>query len=304
MPQKPEHCSETTQKKTEFPVQSDKPFTSLTCSIDRADSYKRRPRTASKHHNNMNRKSQFYRCALPVLTCLSLVTPKIAFSTVVGNAKASNGQVLSELVRTGISDHDSRSYWNCSIAGNTATKNLHVRFWRSGDGFSGHHRLSWQSVSHDQLLLTVQDQSFSLTSISFDTADDPKTLFAQDSTGAAVTCEWSGPLRGSLNTEIQFDEAADLLESQLTSAESNKWACTIINKYGNESTLSLTFAQSGIGVQDQNTNFLWFVDRRYNVLLSFAQETKVLRNIQFFSDETKDDRFVAYELSDQIECRT
>lgn len=216
---------------------------------------------------------------------------------------SANADALNHQVTTGSVPEDHESWWTCSIDSEPKVSQLHLRFWQTGEGFSGHHAMTWEAVSASAINITIGSNTFQLSDLLFSTGPDGNEYFlATDADQSRVECVWSGPRRDQVESTVQLDQGSHLLESQLIAGTNYTWSCTVNNGDGQLTEQQLQFNHNGIGVSDENDNFSWFVDSRFNVVLSFRDEVAVLRNIHFDSALEKDDTFEADKLAEHMSC--
>jgi len=216
---------------------------------------------------------------------------------------ATSKTVIENWIQTGVIANDSRSYWNCKVNSDPQVDNLHVRFWKDGSGHSGHHQFQWTANSATSINISIKSRQMNLTEFSFELNDgNPNAFHAIDADGSVINCEWSGPPRNNVLDYAQFDQGESLLAQQLKLNNPDYWLCSDTKSDGTMTQKNWRFNTNGIGMENDQTAFLWTIDSHYNVILSYENSVSVLRDISFQSLVSQDDQFTAYRLGDSISC--
>ena len=210
---------------------------------------------------------------------------------------------LAYLLATGYSSADTVAYWNCSVRGpDISVENLHMRFWENGKGFSGADATTWQLVDENGIDIEFDGGSFNFRDVSFSSSEQEDDLLsASNGTDDKVLCQRKGPLRGQ-GMDMQFsDPALGLLESHLLNQAGASWTCQEQDRQGSVFVVNYEFLNNTIAKLDGEAG-RWFVDERYNVVLSINGEVRVIRDVQFQDPEAGRTHFLAGLYDRALDC--
>lgn len=208
------------------------------------------------------------------------------------------------LINTGNTSTSSAALWNCSSIAEdgTQTDNIHVRFWLDGTGFSGSKETQWSAVSETELQVTYDGGEFNLTNIAFSTLENDADYFsADDSSGSQVSCNRFGPLRGQPEQTLLLD-GSDLqnpLHRMLSTPNPGKWNCDVSENGESVNTVNYELRNDGTGKID-SVDARWYVDTRFNVLISTNTDVVVLTGMAGNEDENA---FTANQNQYQLSCQ-
>lgn len=219
-------------------------------------------------------------------------------------AAFSDDSTFAYMLVTGYSSTDTVAYWNCSVQGaDSSVENLHMRFWEDGSGFSGPDATTWQPVGENGIDIDFAGGSFNFRDVTFSSSDhEDDLLSASNGTFDNVLCQRKGPLRGqSMNTAFS-DAGLGLLESHLLNQPATSWTCQEQDRQDSVFVTNYEFLANSIATLDAEAG-RWFVDDRYNVVLSINGEVLAIRDIQFQNPQAGRTHFLAQLYDRALDCR-
>jgi len=215
----------------------------------------------------------------------------------------SSNTPLSDRIRTGADSHQHQSYWLCDIQNaDDSSENFVLQFWDNNTGVAGTKNIKWQIIDNESIFLDWTEASLSLLGIVFSSNRGNNDNFtAYSDKNDNLSCELNGPVVN--NTNILADYANHSEQQVINDANNPNdiWRCEQISRSGNTLIREIAFWNNGIGT-DNNVNFNWFYNDDDNIILSYADSIKELRDIKFSDNSNQPNEFAAFENEFALAC--